>query len=130
MTTLNITCTGLLFLKSDNIQRVENSRYLGKNELWSSENMHRHLALLNKAVPTQVSTIKILANWPTVSSPEQGRCPQMGQHIALPCIRDDITRKTHNFEPGEHNPQFCPRIQLYDLNYLWIHKLSGCDGGG
>jgi len=34
-------------LKPDHSQRIENSRRLGENKFWSSENMHRHLALLN-----------------------------------------------------------------------------------
>jgi len=33
MTGLNVTWTGFLFLKPDNVQRLENSRRLGKNEL-------------------------------------------------------------------------------------------------
>ena len=65
---------GFFYLKPDNAQRIENSRRLGENELWSSQNMHRHLALLYRVVPTEVSSFEVLADLtPTMMTRHQSK---------------------------------------------------------
>ena len=49
---LKITLTsGFMDLKPNLKERIEATTFLGENELWSSQNLYRHLDLLENHVP-------------------------------------------------------------------------------
>ena len=51
---LDIVFCGYLRLKGDNSQRVEETKNLGGDQLWSSDNLWRHLNVLKRLVPKSV----------------------------------------------------------------------------
>ena len=51
---LKISFTGFLVLKGNADERVKTTTSLGKDCLWSSENLYRHLLLLEGLVPRTV----------------------------------------------------------------------------
>ena len=54
LTKLKITFTGYIALKPDSEKRIVATTSLGKDELWSSANLYRHLLVLENLIPRTV----------------------------------------------------------------------------
>ena len=54
LTKLKIISTGFIDLKLNSEKRIAASASLGKNELWSSENLYRQLLMLETLIPRTV----------------------------------------------------------------------------
>jgi hypothetical protein len=50
LTRLNITAGSILILKPNFTERLQNTTTIGRNEIWSSDNLYGHLRFLKKLV--------------------------------------------------------------------------------